>query len=170
MSADEHERILSEISASGDTGWRAFSDRVMGGISREEVTLEELDGRRCVRLRGEVRLENNGGFVQIALPLEARGAPLDARGYSGVRLLVWGNDEEYLVHLRTRDTRLPWQLYRAPFVAQSTWQTIDLPFSAFQPERLNQPLNIAALTRLGVVAYGRRFRADIAVARASLYR
>jgi hypothetical protein len=87
-----------------------------------------------------------------------------------VRLLVWGNDEEYLVHLRTRDARLPWQLYQASFVAGPTWQTVDLPFATFRPERLAQPLDQASLTRLGVVAYGRRFVADVAVARAVLYR
>jgi hypothetical protein len=166
----QDELVLSDLSHEGDPGWRSFSDRVMGGISREQASLAVIDGRRCLRLQGEVRLENNGGFVQVALGLEARSAPLDARGFSGVRLLVWGNGEEYLVHLRTRDTRLPWQLYRAPFVAASTWQTVELPFDAFRPERLAQPLNRGALTRLGVVAYGRRFLADIAVARVALYR
>lgn len=169
MSAED-ELLLSDLSAPGDPGWRAFSDRVMGGISREQASLTTIDGRRCVRLQGEVRLENNGGFVQVALDLEARGAPLDARGFSGVRLLVWGNSEEYLIHLRTRDTRLPWQLYRAPFVAGLAWQTVELPFDAFRPERLAQPLDRGALIRLGVVAYGRRFLADVAVARVALFR
>jgi hypothetical protein len=166
----QDELLLSDLSRDGDLSWRSFSDRVMGGISREQVNLTTIDGRRCLRLQGEVRLENNGGFVQVALGIESRGAPLDARGYSGVRLLVWGNGEEYLVHLRTHDTSLPWQLYRAPFVAQPAWQTVELPFDAFRPERLAQPLNRGALTRLGVVAYGRRFLADVAVARVALYR
>lgn len=169
MDTDD-ERTLSDLSTEGGAAWRAFSDRVMGGISREQATLTTIAGQRCVRLQGEVRLENNGGFVQVALGLEQRGEPLDARAYSGVRLLVWGNGEEYLVHLRTRDTRLPWQLYRAPFVAGPTWQTVDLPFATFRPERLAQPLDQSSLTRLGVVAYGRRFVADVAVARAALYR
>lgn len=166
----ENELLLSDLSASGDPGWRSFSDRVMGGISREQSSITTIEGRRCVRLQGEVRLENSGGFVQIALGLESRGAPLDARRFGGVRLLVWGNGEEYLVHLRTGDTRLPWQLYRAPFVATPAWQTVELPFDTFRPERLAQPLNRGALTRLGVVAYGRRFLADVAVARVALYR
>lgn len=165
---DEH--LISDLSAADAADrWRAFSDRVMGGISREQATLETIDGRRCIRLRGEVRLEHNGGFVQVAVPLDARGGPFDARGYTGVRLLAWGNGEEYLVHLRTRDTWLPWQLYRAPFVAGPAWQTVDLPFSAFRPERLAAPLAVGALTRLGIVAYGRRFLADVAIARVALY-
>lgn len=165
----QDELVLSDLSRDGEPGWRPFSDRVMGGISQEQASLTTIEGRRCVRLQGEVRLENNGGFIQLALDLQTRGAPLDACTYTGVRLLVWGNGEEYLVHLRTRDTRLPWQLYRAPFVAGAIWQTLDLPFDAFRPERLAQPLERGALTRLGVVAYGRRFLADVAVARVALY-
>lgn len=166
----EDERTLSDLSAEAGSAWRSFSDRVMGGISSEQATLTTIAGQRCVRLQGEVRLENNGGFVQIALGLELGGMPLDAGAYEGVRLLVWGNAEEYFVHLRTRDTRRPWQLYRAPFVAGPAWQTVDLPFNAFRPEQLAQPLDQGSLTRLGVVAYGRRFVADVAVARVALYR
>src|SRR5512143_1823375 len=51
------------------TPWRGFSDRVMGGISQEMIALTEIDGRRCLRLTGDVRLENNGGFIQMALDL-----------------------------------------------------------------------------------------------------
>lgn len=163
--------LISDLADSDSAArWRSFSDRVMGGVSREQATLEAVDGRRCIRLRGEVRLENNGGFVQVAVPLDGRGGSFDARGYAGVRLLAWGNGEEYLVHLRTRDTWLPWQLYRAPFVAGPAWQTVDLPFGAFRPERLSAPLAVGGLARLGIVAYGRRFLADIAVARVALYR
>lgn len=164
------ELILSDLSMpDAPVSWRAFSDRVMGGISQEQVTLEEIDRKRCVRLRGEVRLENNGGFVQVALPLEAHREPLDARGYTGVRLLVYGNGEEYRLHLRTTDCRRPQQYYWAPFIAETRWQLVDLPFAAFLPKWLDASLDTRALTRLGVVAYGRRFHADVAVARASLY-
>lgn len=165
----DDELVLSDLALPDAPGaWRPFSDRVMGGISQEQVTLEEIDRRRCVRLRGEVRLENNGGFVQVALPLEARGSPLDARSYTGVRLLVWGNSEEYRLHLRTTDCRRPQQYYWAPFIAEARWQAVALPFVAFQPKWLDAPLDTRALTRLGVVAHGRRFHADVAVARVTL--
>ena len=39
--------------------WRGFSDQVMGGISQETIALTTIDGRRCLRLTGDVRLENN---------------------------------------------------------------------------------------------------------------
>jgi hypothetical protein len=165
----EIEQLISDLSVDDGRSWRAFSDRVMGGISREQAAFTVIDGRRCVRLQGEVRLENNGGFIQVAADLTTRGQPLDARRFSGVRLLARGNGEEYQVHLRTRDTGRPWQYYYAVFTARPAWQTIDLPFSAFRPESINRELDRGSLTTLGIVGYGRRFLADIAVARVALY-
>lgn len=164
-----HEHLLSDLNTpEAPAQWRGFSDRMMGGVSQERVTVEPIAGQRCIRLRGEVRLENNGGFVQIALPLDRHGAPLDAGAFTGVRLQVWGNGEEYRVHLRTTACRRPQQYYWAAFVAQPTWQSIDVPFTAFAPKDLATPFDARTLTRLGVVAYGRPFSADIAVARVSL--
>jgi hypothetical protein len=150
--------------AANGARWRGFSDRVMGGISRELVTFEEIAGRRCIRLRGEVRLERNGGFIQVALPLDHDRQTFDAHTYAGLRLLVYGNSEEYYVHLRTSQTWMPWQYFRAPFHAKAEWQTIVLPFSDFQPVALGATLDRRNLKRVALVAYGRQFQADLAVA------
>jgi hypothetical protein len=80
------------ISALG-TPWRGFSDQVMGGISEETIALSTIDGRRALRLSGEVRLENNGGFIQAALDLAPAGQTLDASAFTGVLLVVRGNLE-----------------------------------------------------------------------------
>lgn len=151
------------------TIWRGFSDRVMGGISAEHVSLEDIQERRCIRLTGEVKLENNGGFIQMALDLSSDGF-LDASAYHGVRLLVRGNGEIYGAHLRTVDTKLPWQSYRATFVAEDSWREIHLPFTEFLPYRLKASLDTRRLRRLGVVAIGRAFYADVCVAEIGLYR
>jgi hypothetical protein len=83
------------------TPWRGFSDQVMGGISQETLALTEIAGRRCLRLTGDVRLENNGGFIQMTLDLAPDGRTFDASSYVGVLLTVRGNGEKYGVHLRT---------------------------------------------------------------------
>jgi hypothetical protein len=145
------------------TRWRGFSDQVMGGISQETMALTEIDGRRCLRLTGDVRLENNGGFIQMALDLAPDGRTLDASAYMGVLVVVRGNGESYGVHLRTPDCVRPWQSYRANFVAGSEWQEIRLPFNRFEPHRLTAPLDVRYLRRLGLVAIGRAFHADLAV-------
>ena len=153
-----------------DTQWRGVSDAVMGGISKAAVARDEIDGRACLRLSGDVRLENNGGFIQAALDLTPSGATLDASGYTGARLVARGNGEPYSIHLRTADNVRPWQSYRAHFTAGPKWQAIDLPFNAFTPYRLETPLDVTRLRRIGLVAIGRAFYADLAVAELSFYR
>lgn len=168
-------RILDDFSRSDlisslGTPWRGFSDQVMGGLSQQAITLTEIDGRRCLRLTGDVRLENNGGFIQMALDLATGGRTLDASDHQGVFLVARGNGETYGVHLRTPDCSRPWQSYRAGFVAGAKWEEVRLPFDRFGPNRLTAPLNVGRLRRLGLVAIGRAFRADLAVAIVGLYR
>ena len=69
-----------------------------------------------MRLTGEVSLLNNGGFVQASLGLDKTGL-LDAYGYTGIEIEVYGNNENYNLHLRSADTRIVWQSYRAGFQA-----------------------------------------------------
>ena len=152
------------------TQWRGVSDQVMGGISDVSVVRETIDGRKCLRLSGDVRLDNNGGFIQAALDLAPHGKTFDARVYTGIRLSVRGNDEDYSVHLRTPDNVRPWQSYRAQFQTDTAWQTIELPFESFAPYRLQSPLNASRLRRVALVAVGREFRADLAVSEISFYR
>ncbi len=55
-------------------------------------------------MRGDVSTKNNGGFVQIALPLldkKSDGAPFDASAYTGIEIEVSGNNESYNIHFRT---------------------------------------------------------------------
>jgi hypothetical protein len=149
------------------TQWRGVSDNVMGGISECSIAYDMIDGRHCLRLSGNVQLDNNGGFIQAALDLAPEPDTFDASKYSGVRLLVRGNDEKFSVHLRTPDNVRPWQSYRAHFTGGRNWDTIELPFAAFTPHRLQAPLDVTRLRRIGIVAIGRAFYADLAVAELS---
>lgn len=151
------------------TSWRAVSDRVMGGVSEAGMTRAEIGGRHCLRLTGDVCLENNGGFIQAALDLAPADGVLDARGFEGLRIVASGNAEHYGLHLRTPDCRRPWQSYRAEFEAGEDWRSIELPFSRFHPYRLTAPLDTRRLRRLGLVAIGRAFHADLRVASIGFY-
>ena len=152
------------------TQWRTVSDRVMGGVSQSSLAYVVVDGNSGLRLTGDVRLDNNGGFIQAALDLAPHGQSLDASSYTGIRLVVRGNAQQYSLHLRTPDAVRPWQSYRAHFSAGPAWRTIDLPFDAFVPFRLEPALDTKNLTRMGLVAIGREFSADLMVARVSQYR
>lgn len=159
-----------ERKASFGTEWRMFTDRVMGGLSDASSRYETLDGRRCLRLQGSVSLENNGGFVQVALPLIRSRNPFDASDFSGVRISIKGNKEKYHIHLRTAMNRRPWQYYGASFDTTGEWQTQDISFSSFRPENHDTPLDLSRLQRIAVVAIKKAFQADIAIARMEFYR
>ena len=152
------------------TRWRGVSDQVMGGISEASISHGEIDGRPCLHLTGDVRLENDGGFVQAALDLTSPGETLDASGFAGVRIIARGNGEKYSVHLRTPDNVRPWQSYRAHFIAGPDWEIIDLPFETFVPYRLEATLDRTRLRRIGLVAIGRAFYAALAVSELAFYR
>jgi len=168
MTIDDFSR--DDLTSALDTQWRAASDTVMGGISEAALKRDVIDGRRCLRLSGDVRLENNGGFIQAVLPLASSDGVFDASPFTGLRLLACGNDETYGVHLRTADNERPWQSYRAQFSAGPHWRTIEIPFAAFAPYRLETPLDVTRLRRIGLVAIGRAFFADLAVAGVAFYR
>jgi hypothetical protein len=151
------------------TPWRGLSDRVMGGISRQTLRVGEHVGRRCLRLCGDVRLENNGGFIQMALDLDPGGACMDASPFAGIRLLVYGNRERYSMHLRTTDVVRPWQSYRAHFEAPPKWREVRLPFENFMPHRIEAALDLTRLRRIGLVAIGRAFFADLRLAEIAFF-
>ena len=151
--------------AGGNLHWRLVTDTVMGGVSRATLTQETIADRDAMRMRGAVSTENNGGFIQIALDLNADNGLIDSHDFIGIAIDVLGNDEPYGAHLRTTAITRPQQSYRQGFVATSRWQTIRLPFAQFMPHRIDAPLDVFRLRRVGLVAIGRAFDADLAVAR-----
>ncbi len=161
-------RSNKALLANNGCHWRAISDTVMGGTSSVQLVPAEVCGRTCLRLTGEVSLENNGGFVQASLDMSDKGL-LDASKFSGIEVDVLGNYEAYNLHLRTDDTKIVWQSYRASFNTTRNWQTIRLPFNSFIPHRIDVPLDTSRLRRLGVVAIGRTMQADICISRLALY-
>lgn len=163
------DRTTGDYQSLVGTSWRLVTDGVMGGVSSGQLTLDSIENKACLRLRGDISLENSGGFVQAALDLTHKTA-LDASDYSGVVLEVYGNAEEYNVHLRTDDIWLPWQAYRASFTAPAGWHTVRLPFSEFSGYRISSALDLKHLERIGIVAIGRVFKADLCVANVALYR
>jgi hypothetical protein len=148
--------------------WRLLTDQVMGGVSTGSLSLDRYLGRDCLRIKGQVFTQNNGGFVQIALDLTA-DKPYDASAYEGIVLDVAGNNEQYNLHLRTSGLWLPWQSYRAGFKATDQWNTIKIPFAQLKPYRTTRALRTDKIKRLGLVAIGREFNADLCVGSVKFY-
>jgi adhesin HecA-like repeat protein len=150
--------------------WDYVADRVMGGVSTGTLCHEVVQGRPAAVLRGQVSLDNNGGFVQMASDLHADGTAVDASAFDGVAIDVCGNDEVYDLRLRTDQLTRPWQSFRAEFRASRDWQTVHVPFASLQAHKTDAMFNRACVRRIGVLAIGRVFTAEVAVANLRLYR
>ncbi|MGI9290115.1 MAG: CIA30 family protein [Gammaproteobacteria bacterium] len=149
--------------------WRGFSDRVMGGISNASLDSSRVDGKNCIRLSGNVTRESNGGFIQMAMYFGRNYNELNGSAYKGVELMVYGNNEDYNLHIRTAECSWYDQSYRMSFFAEPQWQRLRVPWDAFQPNNMSQPLDSSRLQRIAVLGWMREFQADIALAEISLY-
>jgi hypothetical protein len=149
--------------------WRLVTDAVMGGVSRGTLANETVQGRAGIRMRGLVRTENNGGFIQLALDFDSDGRSFDASAFRGMEIDVLGNGETYGAHLRTTTMSRPQQSYRQGFFATTRWQRLAIPFSDFVPHRIEGPIDVRRLRRIGIAAIGRAFEADLTIARLAFY-
>ncbi|KAL3927132.1 MAG: hypothetical protein SGARI_005411, partial [Bacillariaceae sp.] len=72
--------------------WDGVTDRVMGGVSSGSLSREDFHGRNSNVLRAKVRLDNNGGFVQMTTDLALDPAvsnTVDASNFQGIELDVF---------------------------------------------------------------------------------
>lgn len=150
--------------------WEYGSDRVMGGLSSGKLELTTVDGRPIARLSGSISLENKGGFVQMAFDLTRNGVAFDASEFTGFEIEAKGNGEIYDLRLRTTQLNRQWQSFRSSFTAGASWETWRLPFAGFLPHRTDASLDPSRLQRVGVLAIGRAFEADVSVRSVALCR
>jgi len=140
----------------------------MGGVSTAKLEPAVVAGRSCLRLTGLVGLENNGGFSQASLDV-SNSEFLDAVGYDGIQIDIYGNGQAYNIHLRTGDTSHVWQSYRTSFLARPHWTILRLPFENFRPHRIDKPLDLRKLRRIGLVSIGAEAKVEVSISRLSLY-
>jgi hypothetical protein len=153
-----------------DPQWEFIADTVMGGVSRGAVTQEIIEGREATVLRGEVSLDNNGGFIQMAFDLSEDGSGVDVSAWDGIEVTVWGNGERYDFRLRTAQLTRSWQSFRTDIVTQPEWQTVQIPFASFIAHRVEAAFDPTCLRRIGIVAIGHEFSAFTAVSSIGFYR
>jgi hypothetical protein len=161
------EDAMIELPLSDPARWDYFSDQVMGGVSEGRVTFESVDQTPVLRLTGQVSTANSGGFIQARMTLEQ---PLPDTA-QGIVLTVCGNAQPYYLHIRTKWTVLPWQLYQAKFDTSEAWQEVRIPFDAFAPYGglLRQSFKVADIRSVAVVAFGRDHDADLSVRAIGIY-
>ena len=161
--------IIDNLTSESNQRWVFFTDRVMGGISSGSLKLIEEEGDKFYKMTGDVSTKNNGGFIQFRADL--RGMNLKENDFEGLRLLVRGNGENYNIHIRTGRTFMPWQYYSVEFKTSKDWNEIIIPFSNFKRSNFYQPKNFNSkdIATLGIVAYGKDYKADIDLAKIEFY-
>lgn len=117
----------------------------MGGISNAVLDSSRIAGKNCIRLSGNVTRENNGGFIQMALYFGRNYSEFDGFAYKGIELTVYGNNEDYNLHVRTADCGWHDESYRMTFFAEPEWQKIRVPWDAFKANRVAEPLDSSRL-------------------------
>jgi len=171
---ENQERVISDFRSGEPLSdvpgkWSGYSDRVMGGVSDAKFEPDVIDGLGCIRLRGRVTRDSGGGFIQMARYMGEGRSGFDASAYKGLEVMVYGNDEDYNIHIRTGDVRWYEQSYRATFKAKPAWQIIRLDWSDFVPNEIDAPIRTGALQRIGLLGWMREFQADLALARMAFY-
>ena len=159
--------IIHDFNTNAQSQWSYVSDQVMGGVSEGSLSFRQEDSRIFAHMTGAVSTENNGGFIQFRADVKN----IDKKQVQGVFLNVRGNSEKYYIHLRTSGTLMPWHYYSSDFVADKSWQTIQLPMGSFLPSSgwLRNAVKPTSIKSLGVVAFGRDHKADIQVAEIGFY-
>lgn len=128
-------------------GWQVVNDDVMGGISASRFVLTN----GVAVFRGEVSLENNGGFASVrSLPLRHTLAGSDT-----FLIRVRGDGRRYKFTART-DQAFDGPVYQTSFATKSgEWEELRLQAKDFAPTFRGRvlsghsPLDLAKVTSVG---------------------
>ncbi len=158
-SEDNEKMIIDDLSNPQNNQWVFFTDRVMGGVSRGDLTYNLDKEQNFYKMQGNVSTANNGGFIQFRTNIK----DLPDIDFNGIRIMVRGNNQEYYIHIRTNLTPLPWQYYQTKFKVNEKWEIVEIPFNQFSKSNFYQPGSFKSkdIRTLAIVAYGKDYDANI---------
>jgi len=149
-------RLLFDFDATDSVKWTTVHDTVMGGRSDGRISLTD-DG--TLRFRGNISLENNGGFTSF----RSRSLDLDLEDSEGVELRVKGDGRTYIFSTERSDVALfgggYWQRFETE---EDSWIKVRLPWDAFVPTSFGNVVKSAPkfdpamLTSMGVYLYDKK--------------
>ncbi len=142
------EKIFFDFETATNTPvWEVVNDGVMGGLSRSSISMT----KGLLVFRGEVSLENNGGFASV------RSAPdrQNLAGFDAFIVRARGDGKRYKFTVRT-ETGFDTPLYQCAFTTKrGEWEEHRLPFREFVPTFRGRVLtNVPPLNPAGVVSVG----------------
>lgn len=114
--------------------WKTVDDGVMGGFSSSTFS---LDDKGNAIFKGNVSLENNGGFCSARYNCK----PTTLKKYSTFSIRLKGDGKKY--QFRVKSSVSDYYSYVYEFQTTSDWQTVDIPtaemYASFRGRTLNIP-------------------------------
>ena len=114
-------------------GWQVEDDGVMGGVSRGNI-IHDKAGHLI--FRGEVSLENNGGFSSIQNNFD----PIDVSNYQHAILRLKGDGKDYRFIVESDPKARHY--YLTEFATSGDWQEIKIPLRKMYPVRRGNRLDL----------------------------
>jgi NADH dehydrogenase [ubiquinone] 1 alpha subcomplex assembly factor 1 len=168
MHAIDHKIVFDFQAATNTAAWQIVNDDVMGGVSRSGFRLTN----GVAVFRGEVSLENNGGFASVrSLP-----ARHDLTGCDGFVIRVRGDGLRYKFTARIA-RNFDSAIYQTVFTTmKGEWEEHRLPLKQFVPTFRGRalsgepPLDPAKITSVGFLISDKQegpFQLEVAWIKAS---
>lgn len=121
-------------SESKTTDWYILDDVVMGGKSNGSFSIHEAG---YGVFKGEISLENNGGFSSVRHECESK----NAEEFTHFRIRVKGDGNPY--QFRVKSDKANRYSYAATFQTTTVWETIEIAFTdlaaVFRGRKLDLP-------------------------------
>lgn len=106
--------------------WYTVNDEVMGGISTSQM---KLNDNGTSTFKGEVSLDNNGGFASIRASIDYS---LQS-DFKGVILRARGDGKKYNIRFRTNRNSDNYAYQAKIHTEKNEWMEFKLPFKDFVP-------------------------------------
>lgn len=146
--------------------WSLISDQVMGGVSSATLRQAQRQNSAGTCLVGRTSLDNNGGFVQMKLDIEA--SELHTH-YQGLFIELAGSTHDYNLHIKTTQLTRPWQSFRCILSVAPQWTRFIIPYEQLIAHRTEARFQPADIQSIAVVAIGEEFEVDVCVRRCGFY-
>ena len=112
--------------------WRAIDDRVMGGVSESELVSNELQDNAGAIFRGELSLNNNGGFCSVRATLPQAIKPGFEHLWIRCKNSAHSGQKTYYLNMRT-DVAFDGISYRTSFLPTQTSTRFEFTTIEFSP-------------------------------------
>ncbi|WP_350287539.1 CIA30 family protein [uncultured Croceitalea sp.] len=126
--------LFDFTTTTSNSPWQVINDGVMGGRSKSDFSLSK-SGHGI--FKGQVSLENNGGFCSIRLQMKK----IDITGSTKVFLRIKGDNKRYQFRLKPNTN--DYYNYIAYFDSGSQWETIQIALKDFYPNFRGRKLDMS---------------------------